>query len=219
MCGRFTNRMTWREIATLYDITDDGFRPNLAPRYNIAPTQMVPAVRTADGGRVLRLMRWGWERGWSKRTLINAAMETIATSPAFAPALAVRRCLVPADGFYEWTSEDGARQPWRIVLEDEQPFAMAGLWEVWTADRDGVDVAAGETVEAFTIVTTRAAPAMRALHARMPAILPPALWTPWLDGSAGTEALVPYAGGLHAYRVSRAVNNVRNDSPDLVAAL
>ena len=102
MCGRFTNKMTWQEIHDLYDITNEAFRPNLRPNYNIAPTQIVPVVRLAADGHELALMRWGFEESWAKSSIINATAEKVATSGVFKTSFEQRRCLIPADGFYEW---------------------------------------------------------------------------------------------------------------------
>ena len=216
MCGRYTNHMTWEEMVALYEIHNTEFRPNLKPRYNIAPTQMVPVVRNDDGNRRLGIMRWGWEKQWAKQTIINATAEKVPTSRVFKKAFHERRCLVPADGFYEWKTEDGVKQPYRIVVGNGDPFAMAGIWENWTSDKDGKDFAEGDVLETFTIVTTTPNEAVKRLHDRMPVILPPDLWSDWLDGSADETVLQPYCGDTRAYRVSRDVNNVRNDNPALI---
>lgn len=218
MCGRYTNRMTWEEMVALYEIHNTEFRPNLKPRYNIAPTQMVPVVRDDGGTRRLSIMRWGWERDWAKQTIINATAEKVPTSRVFRQAFEQRRCLVPADGFYEWKAEGGVRHPYRVVTDDGAPFAMAGIWENWTADKEGRDFAKGDALESFTIVTTAANDTVKALHTRMPVILPPESWRAWLDCSAGEEVLRPYDGAMRFYRVSRDVNNVRNDRPELIEA-
>lgn len=218
MCGRYTNHMTWEEMVALYDIHNTDFRPNFKPRYNIAPTQMVPVVRLKDGNRVLGIMRWGWEKQWAKQTIINATAEKVPTSRVFKQAFAARRCLVPADGFYEWKTEDGVKQPYRIVVDGGEPFAMAGLWEIWTADKDGKDFEAGDELETFTIITTTPNNTIKQLHNRMPVILPTEMWNNWLDCSAPEEVLRPYDGAVSFYRVSRDVNNVRNDNPDLIEA-
>lgn len=219
MCGRFTNHMTWEEMVALYEIHNTDFRPNLKPRYNIAPTQMVPIVRDDGGKRHLSIMRWGWEREWAKQTIINATAEKVPTSRVFKKAFNERRCLVPADGFYEWKTEDGVKQPYRIVVNDGDPFAMAGIWEVWTADKDGRDFAAGDELESCTIITTKPNDAVKQLHNRMPLILAPDRWDAWLDCSAGEEVLQPYDGKTRFFRVSRDVNNVRNDTPALIKAV
>lgn len=219
MCGRFTNHMSWQEIVALYDIHNTEFRPNLNPCYNIAPTQMVPIVRDDDGDRHLSIMRWGWEKPWAKQTIINATAEKVPTSRVFKKAFNERRCLVLADGFYEWKTEDGVKQPYRIVVDEGEPFAMAGIWEIWTADKDGKDFAEGDELETFTIITTTPNPTVKQLHNRMPLILSPDLWSGWLDCSAGEEALQPYGGEISVYRVSRDVNNVRNDKPALIEAV
>lgn len=218
MCGRYTNQMTWQELVALYEIYNTDFRPNLKSRYNIAPTQMVPIIRKDDGKRVLRVMRWGWEKHWAKQTIINATAEKVPTSRVFKKAFNERRCLVPADGFYEWKTEDGAKQPYRITVNDSAPFAMAGIWETWTAEKDGRDFNEGDEIEAFIIVTTTPNEAVKKLHNRMPVILPPDIWNGWLDYSVGEEALRPYSGTTETYRVSKDVNSVRNDRPGLIAA-
>jgi putative SOS response-associated peptidase YedK len=211
--------MTWEEMVALYEIHNTDFRPNLKPRYNIAPTQMVPIVRDDGGKRHLSIMRWGWEREWAKQTIINATAEKVPTSRVFKKAFNERRCLVPADGFYEWKTEDGVKQPYRIVVNDGDPFAMAGIWEVWTADKDGRDFAAGDELESCTIITTKPNDAVKQLHNRMPLILAPDRWDAWLDCSAGEEVLQPYDGKTRFFRVSRDVNNVRNDTPALIKAV
>lgn len=216
MCGRYTNHMTWEEMVALYDIHNTDFRPNLKPRYNIAPTQMVPVIRDDGGKRCLSIMRWGWEKPWAKQTIINATAEKVPTSRVFKKAFNERRCLVPADGFYEWKTEGGVKQPYRVVVDDGAPFAMPGIWEMWLADKDGKDFAEGDALETFTIVTTSPNQIVRRLHNRMPVILPPELWHGWLDCSADEDVLRPYGGHTRFYQVSRDVNNVRNDTPALI---
>lgn len=222
MCGRFTNRLTWSEIVALYRLSDPpaAGAPNLRPRYNIAPSQKAPVVRVGDrGGRELAMLRWGLIPFWAKdekigyRT-INARAETVAEKPAFRAAFRRRRCLVPASGFYEWTKGAAGKQPWHFTLEDGAPMSFAGLWERWEPD-DGADL------ETFTIIVTEANDSVRPYHHRMPVILAPASWDPWLDHEAPVDDvrpfLRPYDGKLYGQRVSRDVNNVANDGPDLLA--
>jgi putative SOS response-associated peptidase YedK len=216
MCGRYS---LTTPVDALRDLFGFDARPNLAPRYNIAPTQEVAVVRLASeaGGRQLAMLRWGLIPSWAKdpsigSRMINARAETVAEKPAFRTAFRRRRCLVLADGSYEWkTSGDGPKQPWRITCADAAAFAFAGLWEHW----DSPD---GETLESCTIVTTEAAPAISHIHPRMPVILAPGERESWLSGDPADAGglLHPYDGTLEAYPVSRRVNNVRNDDDALI---
>ncbi len=221
MCGRFTNKMTWQEIHDLYDITNADFRPNLRPNYNIAPTHIVPVVRRGADGRDLALMRWGFEEPWAKSSIINATAEKVATSSVFKKSFEERRCLVPADGFYEWKKgEDGKRQPFRICMADESPFAFAGIWRIWTVDKDGKDHAVGDRVETFTIITTTANDLTKTIHNRMPVILDQGNYGDWLDAGGGTELLKPFsADRMIAYEVGTRVNSVRNNDPDCLTRI
>ncbi len=221
MCGRFTNKMTWREIRDLYDITNADYRPNLRPNYNIAPTHIVPVIRPGADGRELALMRWGFEEPWAKSSIINATAEKVATSSVFKKSFEERRCLVPADGFYEWKKgEDGKRQPFRICMADESPFAFAGIWRIWTVDKDGKDHAVGDRVETFTIITTTANDLTKTIHNRMPVILDQGNYGDWLDAGGGTELLKPFsADRMIAYEVGTRVNSVRNNDPDCLTRI
>lgn len=219
MCGRYAFFSPAESVRTLFGVD---VPLEIAPRYNIAPTQYVPAVRAGDGhGRALAMLHWGLVPFWAKdRTignrLINARAETLAEKPSFRNALRKRRCLVLADGFYEWRSESGARQPYFIRRKDGQPFAMAGLWERWEKE--------GDVLESCTIVTTEANAFMRPLHHRMPAILPESAQAAWLAvdeaGESGVTGLLqPLQGDLlRADRVSTRVNNPRNEGPELLTA-
>ena len=220
MCGRFTNHLTWEQIVELYEITNTDYRPNLRPNYNIAPTQTVPVVRQSDDGNELVLMRWGFERHWAKNSIINATAEKVAKSSVFRGAFDERRCVVPADGFFEWKSEDGKRQPYRITLVDERPFAFAGIWDKWKADKEGKDFAEGDEIETFCIITTTPNAMMKSIHRRMPVILDDQTYDPWLDGSGGVEMLAPYESDqMTAYKVSTRVNSVKNNDVECVTPL
>ena len=215
MCGRYSLTTPVEALRALFGFDE---LPNLEPRYNIAPTQGVVAVRIAASGakRELTAFRWGLVPSWAKDVaigsrMINARAETVAEKPAYRNAFKRRRCLIPADGFYEWKkAPDGGKQPWRIALEGDAPFAFAGLWEQWMAPE-------GSEVESCTIVTTDAAPDIAPIHHRMPVILDPVAYDTWLAGEPQeAQALLhPYGGKLRAYRVSRQVNNVRNDDSSL----
>jgi putative SOS response-associated peptidase YedK len=221
MCGRYTLTSPLEGVRQLFDFIE---RPNLIPRANIAPTHQVPVVRLGgDGKRHLDPLRWGLVPSWAKEAsigarLINARGETVASKPSFRRAFVERRCLVPADGFYEWKTEEGAKQPYRITLADGGPFAFAGLWERWR------DPEAGDDLETFTIITTEATPDLAAIHSRMPVILDPGDFAPWLDPATAPEALQallkPYEEApMVAYRVSRAVNKVANQDLTLIEPL
>ena len=221
MCGRYSITTPLEALRRLFRF--DGL-PNLAPRYNVAPTQEAPVVRRkAEGeGRELAMLRWGLVPNWAKdrksaAKMINARAETAAEKPAFRSAFVKRRCLVLADGFYEWQAVAGAKQPWRVVLADGAPFAMAGLWEHWR----GPD---GQVLESFAILTTNANDRLAALHARMPAILPADAIGVWLDQNrpaAEIAALLrPYPSDkMTAYAVSQRVNAVLNDDAGCIAPL
>ncbi len=222
MCGRFCFFSPAEAVARLFRVAD---AQDLPPRYNIAPTQAAPVVRADDGRRELTLLRWGLVPFWAKdlkigNRMINARGETVAAKPAFRQAFRKRRCLVLADGFYEWQKTSSGKQPWYIDQADGEPFAMAGLWESWRggpqAQGEGV-----EPVETCTIVTTGANAMMRALHDRMPVLLDAHGVDAWLDPATGPEALqtllAPAPDGvLKAVPVSRYVNSPANDGPELI---
>lgn len=228
MCGRYSLTTAPEAMRQLFDLS--GPLVNLPPRYNIAPSQAAAVVRSAaGGGRELVQLRWGLVPSWSKGpdsrySMINARAETVAEKPSFRVALRERRCLVPADGFYEWASRPGGKQPYRIGLKGSEPFAFAGLWEHWRGgDGDGGD--GGDEIQSFTIVVTQANQALEAIHERMPVILAPADYGLWLEGGAEatTQAqalLRPYpAEAMAAYPVSTHVNNARNNDPRCIVPL
>ena len=227
MCGRYTLTTPLEALRHLFDFAES---PNLEPRYNIAPTQSVPVVRAGAGRRSLGMMRWGLVPGWAKdisiaSRMINARGETVADKPAFREAFRSRRCLVPADGYYEWRKEDGRRQPYRVTRRDGVPMAFAGLWERWKArgDSGGENpVSAGDLVETFSIVTTAASESVGTLHDRMPVVIEPDDFETWLTTS-GEELeplrtlLRPAAISFAITRVSMHVNAVRHDDPQCIA--
>ena len=221
MCGRFTQRMTWRGVHERMDLIG---RPlNLRPRYNVAPGQDVAVVRAAQSGRCLAMLRWGLLPAWAKDPtiawkLINARSETAAEKPSFRSAFRDRRCLIPADGFYEWERRDGAKQPWLFALRDDAPFAFAGLWERWRIPEGAAltgslaERSPGETVETCTILTTAANDTVTPVHGRMPVILSDNAWDPWLAGE--DVPLAPYpAADMTAHPVSTLVNRAANEDP------
>jgi putative SOS response-associated peptidase YedK len=214
MCGRYALTTPIEGIRALF-----GFEkiPNLPARYNIAPTQAVLAVRAEDGGPACFMARWGLIPSWAKdpaigAKMINARSETVREKPAFRTAFQRRRCLIPADAFYEWKTIGGAKQPFRIAFEDGEPFAFAGLWENW----QGAD---GSDVDSCSIVTTDANETLAPLHHRMPVLLDRAAHEVWLRGGADEAAdlMRPYDGArtLSAHPVSRRLNDVRNDDAEV----
>lgn len=229
MCGRFTLTQSAETIAEAFDLAD---LPPLAPRYNIAPTQPAPAVRMTGSQRQFTYLTWGLVPSWAKdpamgARMINARAETVAEKPAFRSALKYRRCLIVADGFYEWqlpshaadsTSKGksrSAKQPFYFCLADRRPFAFAGLWEHWQSPD-------GSEIESCTLITTAANDLMQHVHDRMPVILQPQDYDLWLDPDlqspqALQPLLVPYPSeAMTHYPVSTQVNSPRNDSPTCV---
>jgi len=216
MCGRYRPTVSWAEIHRLYRLTLDlQPAPNLQPVYNAAPTMRLPVVRQdAEGRRRLDLLRWGLVPFWAKdlaigNRCINARVETVATAPAFRAAFKARRCLVPAEGFYEWTGRPGHKQPWLISLAEGGAMTMAGLWEHWAPEGQ-------EPVESFTIITGPANSQVARLHDRMPVLLRPAQFDAWLAGppEAARAALAPYDGDLRIVPVNKAMSNVRNQAAE-----
>jgi len=218
MCGRYTLRATPKELAEIFSLFREPEWPH--PRYNIAPTQTVLAIRFDENAtpREPVSLKWGLIPSWAKdakigNSLINARADTVATKPSFRSAFKRRRCLIPASGFYEWQKRDDGKQPFQIGLKSGQPFAFAGLWERWHKE--------GAPVESCTIITTDANDLMEPLHNRMPVILQPDAYDVWLDPASDPASLQgllrPYADDdLVAYPVSRAVNNPRNDRAECV---
>ncbi|MEX0840699.1 MAG: SOS response-associated peptidase [Xanthobacteraceae bacterium] len=217
MCGRYTLISAPEAIRALFGYAE---QPNFPPRYNIAPAQPIAIVRLADGRRQFALMRWGLLPSWVKdprsfSLLINARGETVRDKPAFRAAMRRRRCLVPADGFYEWTQAGGGKQPYYIRLATGGPLAFAGLWETWTGPN-------GEEIETAAIVTTAANRRLAAIHDRMPVIVSPDAFDLWLDcanvDAETAAALIAPAreGLLELNLVSTAVNRAANDSPALI---
>jgi len=226
MCGRFTQQRPSAELAALFAADDLAGTPG--GRYNLAPQQSgLVVVQSADDRRAIDAYRWGLVPTWAKdprigNRLINARAETVATTPTFRGAFQKRRCLVPADAFYEWERVTPAiRQPNLIRRPDGEPMAFAGLWSPW---RDPAE-SDGAWLRTFTIVTTTANSTLAPIHDRMPVILPPADWGAWLDPSiAGGEPLLgllrPAPDDLLVrYPVSRRVNSARNEGADLVVPL
>jgi len=216
MCGRYLLTTPVDALSQLFRFME---RPNLGPRYNIAPTQDVPIVRLSRDGarRELILARWGLVPYWADdlkmgNRLINARAETVERAPAFREAYQRRRCLVPADGFFEWQKRGKARQPLLVRRKDQAPFAFAGLWERWRQPD-------GQVLRSCTIVTCPPNALVAPVHDRMPVILDPADHDRWLDPAAGgAELLRPCpADWLEALEVSPRVNSPAHDDPECLA--
>ncbi len=212
MCGRYTLATPVGRLAEEFgfDSSSTEFRTS----YNVAPTRHVPVV-LAEGGKMrLEMLRWGLVPSWADdpgigARMINARSETAPEKPSFRRAFRDRRCLIPADGFYEWKRENGGKQPYYFRMQGGRPFAFAGLWESWTKD--------GE-IRSCAILTTAANEVVAGIHDRMPVILPSRHYEAWLDPEAErdelTDLLVPYPGDdLETYPVSRFVNSPGNDDP------
>lgn len=226
MCGRFTLFVTPDELEERFGVEVPA---EWTPSYNVAPGQEIATV--ADG--VVRLRRWGLVPAWADEPdesgHINARAESIEEKPSFRTAVTRRRCLVPADGFYEWTDTDGGRRPHRIAFEDGRTFAMAGIWERWEGRRSqtGLEDFVGgdaepdvEVSETVAILTTEARAPVEDLHDRMPVLLPASREADWLTASASEERAAicsdPATDGLRTHPVSTAVNDPSRDAPELI---
>lgn len=220
MCGRLVIYSPSERYAGLFGVTANFA---LSPRYNIPPTFEIPACRVSpQGEREMMLMRWGLVPRWSKGpdsrfSMFNARSETVHEKPAYRSAFKNQRCLIPVDGFYEWSQSNG-KQPYFIHRRDNTPMVFAGLWDYW----QGKD---GNSIDSCTIIVTKANDEMQSIHDRMPVILDPRLFDDWLDPQNHavdelSDMLQPYASGdLESYPVSRDVNTPRNDNPDLLNKL
>ncbi len=218
MCGRYTLTIDPAELMDRFNLTSADVTTQ--PRYNIAPTQMV-AVVYDESPRTLSAAQWGLIPSWSKDAsigskMINARAETLDEKPSYRTLLKKRRCLILADGFYEWQKhEDGSKTPMRITLADGAPFALAGLWDVWKTPE-------GERLKTCTIITTAPNALMETIHNRMPALLAREAEADWLNKANDDplylkSLLAPYpAERMRAYAVSKAVNSVKNDQPAII---
>lgn len=219
MCGRFTLKTPAADLVEPFRLPQI---PDLAPRYNVAPSQPVAAVREHAGQRELVELRWGLVPSWADDLkigykLINARSETADTKPSFRSAFRKRRCLILGDGFYEWQKQGSAKQPFYVTLKSRGPWAFAGLWERWHPGAD--------EVQSCTILTTEANPLIADIHERMPVILPPEHYDLWLDDEVEDpkvlkDLLQPFDPELlDVYPVSDLVNSPRNDVPECAERL
>ena len=220
MCGRFTLRSSPKIIAAEFGLFDV---PDVPPRYNIAPGQQVAVIRRLPekNQRELAFVKWGLIPAWADDPSIgdrmaNARSETAATKPSFRKAFRSRRCLLVADGFYEWQRTDGRKQPYYVRLKNDHPFGIAGLWERWEKGN--------EPIESCTILTTDANDLMKPIHERMPVIIPPDQYDLWLDpqcqDAKKLEGLLrPFSGEMTAYQISTVVNNPANETKKCIEPL
>lgn len=220
MCGRYTLTASPEALRALLRYDE---RPNFPPRYNVAPTQPIAIVRIVEGRRQFALARWGFLPSWVKdpktfSLLINARGETVRDKPAYQAAMKRRRCLIPADGFYEWQAGGEGKRPFYVRARSGAPLAFAGLWETWTGPN-------GEEVDTAVIVTTRANKTLGDIHERMPVIVPPEAFDLWLnatdaDATAAAALMVPAPENLlEAYAIPTTVNRTANDHPKLIEPL
>ncbi len=216
MCGRYFIVMT---PATMRGMLSYPEMPNFPSRYNVAPTQPIPLVRMWEGQRQFALMRWGLLPSWVKdpksfTLLINARADTVNEKPAFRNAMKRRRCLIPADGFYEWKRDGAVKRPYLIRMTGSAPFAIAGLWETWVGPN-------GEELDTVAMITTDANAVLAPIHHRMPVILPSDRFETWLDcanvnAKDAAALLVPASDdAMEAFEISSAVNRVANDGPEI----
>jgi putative SOS response-associated peptidase YedK len=221
MCGRFARRSTQEVLADWFGVPIEEM-PWFEPTFNAAPQSVQPVVRVNrdTGGREFALLKWGLVPFWAKDakmaySTINARAEEVNTKPAYREAFRKRRCLIPADAFYEWRKVDPKnKRPYAIALKSDKPYAFAGLWELWRPKER-------EPLETFTIITTDPNELVEPMHDRMPAILEPGEYERWLDASDAVrppiDLLRPYpAEKMRAWRVSDRVGNTRNDDPRLL---
>jgi len=212
MCGRFTLKQPRRIPIINFDEAD---LPTLPPRYNIAPTQDVLTVVERDNSREAQLLQWGLIPFWSKepKGIINARVETIAEKASFNESFQKRRCLIFADGFYEWERSGKISQPYYFQLMDGQPFAFAGVWDKWRAN--------DRVITSCAIITTKANELLSTIHTRMPVILPPELYDFWLNEDSREpelkDILMPFpASEMISHAVSYDVNDVKNEGEHLL---
>jgi putative SOS response-associated peptidase YedK len=219
LCGRFTLTEGIHELQSQFNFS---FAEDMEPRYNIAPSQDILAVAAGKGGRAGAKLRWGLIPFWAKDPkigykMINARSEGIESKPSFRHAFRQRRCLILADGFYEWKKTKGGKQPYRFVLKEDKPFAFAGLWETWKGP--------AASIASCTIITTEPNSVTEKVHDRMPVILKSSDYDMWLNPNENDpgklkELLVPYpAEEMEAYPVSTLVNSPKNELAELISPL
>jgi putative SOS response-associated peptidase YedK len=224
MCGRYVLLLKWREINELHGLTaggggdgdggdgDEDAPPEFRKRYNQAPTEKGAVVRIKNGKRELVMLRWGWDKMSNGNEWINARSEGIVTSAAYGQSFRLRRCLIPASGFYEWRRmPSGRKAPYWIGMKDKAPFALAGLWKEMT------DLKTGELRDQYLVITCPPNHFMAELHNRMPVIIDVADYDRWLSAEAPVDLLRPYpAERMMAYEISTKINKAGYDAPDIL---
>ena len=221
MCGRFSASFSFREIKVRWNLYGD---LSFEPRYNIAPSQSVPVIVRTEEGNHAKLMKWGLVPSWATdpsmgNRMINARAETLLNKPSFRNLVSQRRCLIPADGFYEWRREGNRKNPVWIHLKKKEPFAFAGLWDSWRNPQEG------DVLNTFTIITTDANALVRRIHNRMPVIYDVPMGRQWLEHSYDREMTLaavmrPWPSEfMEGWDVSPLVNSPENDSPECVQPL
>jgi putative SOS response-associated peptidase YedK len=222
MCGRFALKAPAAELVKYFGLDEC---VDLMQRYNIPPGTEIAAIRQSPAGqRVLHRLKWGLVPNWTKdpnigNRLNNARGETVADKPSFREAFKRRRCLIPADGFYEWSARGKLKQPWYISLKSGQPMAMAGLWEAWTS-------LTGDILRTCCVITTGPNDVMQAIHDRMPVLISPQDWGRWLSGPADAVAklvrpyvLSPDGDAMQAWPVDRRVSKTSEDVAELIRSI
>ena len=217
MCGRFSATNTFREIKIRWNLQGDF---SFEPRYNIAPSQSVPVIIQGGRGFDAKLMKWGLVPSWSKdpsvgNRMINARAETLLEKPSFRDLVERRRCVIPADGFYEWRRDDDRKVPVWFHLKSREPFVFAGLWDSWRHPK------VGDALHSFTIITTEPNALMSPIHNRMPVICDEATGREWLERNHGPQSILrPWPAELmQAHDVSNFVNAPENDTPECIKPL
>ncbi len=221
MCGRFTQLLTWQQMHDLYELPATAIPSSLQPRYNGAPTQDFAICRMEETGKAVALLRWGLIPFWAQDAaigsrLINARAETVHEKPSFRRSFRFRRCLIPVDGWFEWQSRAGGKQPYFLTSADAAPLSFAGLWDSWTQE--------DQSWETFTIITTQACSDLQSIHHRQPAIIQPPDFNVWLAPETPRDSLLqlvrlPHAGPFGIRAVSRRVNNPRHDDAAVLRSL
>ena len=221
MCGRFVQYSPLQTIQQILDVGTVSFE--VIPNYNVAPTQKIITVIKHNNENKLEKLHWGLVPFWAKdisigSRMINARAETVSQKPSFRNAFRKRRCLIPADGFYEWKGEKGNKQPYYVAIPSGEPFAFAGLWETWTDKETGEE----SVYKSCTIITTAASESIREIHHRMPVILDPKFHEKWLNAEIQDPKALQVIindGIIHDmkyYPVSKLVNSVKNNDPNCI---